>query len=177
MLLLASGLAACGDKDSDASTHGPVEASEIADIVGDHIDQEPSDVEETEREKTPGEEIEEAVGAKLRYGEDGSTGDFVAVMVSDLSADADDEFTCDETSEGYDCAAIEGPGDPVALTWEEVEPEEDPGIVTVALKRGREYVVVIYQGDEITGDPRKQELSIPVDTMVDIARDERLTLG
>lgn len=53
--------------------------------------------------------------------------------------------------------------------------EEGPGSVGVIRQRGSQFVVVEQHGPVITGDPRRQELPVSVDTMLALAADKRIT--
>lgn len=176
VLLLAAGLASCGDEDSGegATSHGPVTSAAIADIVADHVDAEPREVEVGVGEDQRAESV---ASATLLYGEERG-GHTVAVAVFEMADDTSaDAFLCESDDSADGCERIEGPGGPVLLSWQEEEPEEDPGIILVSQLRGTEVVSVYFAGDEITGDPRDQRLPVSVDTMIDIVRDGRLTLG
>ncbi|WP_435745842.1 hypothetical protein [Nocardioides sp. SYSU DS0663] len=65
-------------------------------------------------------------------------------------------------------------GDGVTLTWDELAPQEDPGLVVVIAEMDDHSVVLRYSGAEITGDPRDLDLPVPVETLVDIATDPRV---
>ncbi len=67
-------------------------------------------------------------------------------------------------------------GGRLTLSWAEEEPEEDPGYVDVLMQRGDETVDVLWAGDVITGDPRDQDLFIPVATLEDIAQDPLISM-
>lgn len=113
-----------------------------------------------------------AVGATLRYGSDGEyDGDLLAVVVS---PETDRTFTdCGELADRVDgCASV----DEATLSWEEVEPEEDPGVVLLALPKDGATVVVYQAGADIEGDPRELDLAISVEDMVAVAADPRVDL-
>ena len=67
-------------------------------------------------------------------------------------------------------------GGRLVITWQYVEPEEDPGIVVVSMRRPDEDVIVYYAGDNIEGDPRELDLSIPVEDMTAVVQDQRISL-
>lgn len=62
------------------------------------------------------------------------------------------------------------------LVWDVEEPEEDPGIVELTLVRDDESTGLDIGGPIISQDPRRQHLSIPVDTLVEVVTDPRLRL-
>jgi len=64
-------------------------------------------------------------------------------------------------------------GDGVMLTWAVEAFESDPGLVGVVAELEDRTVLLSYSGPVITGDPRDQDLPVPVDTLVDIATDPR----
>jgi hypothetical protein len=108
------------------------------------------------------------IGITFRYGDD-SDGSSLSVGVSpDV-----DQPVCDKILDG--CVKRTVDGGTVVLKWQEEEPEEDPGYVSVTLHAADREVSVSWLPDEaITGDPRRQRLSIPVAAMEDLVRDTRL---
>ncbi|MFL6105876.1 MAG: hypothetical protein ACJ72L_02860, partial [Marmoricola sp.] len=68
------------------------------------------------------------------------------------------------------CARVNG----LVLVWAKEEPEEDPGVIHLYLEKDGAGVLLSYAGPSITGDPRKQDLPIDVDTLEDIVRDPRV---
>jgi hypothetical protein len=63
----------------------------------------------------------------------------------------------------------------VRVIWSPEIPEEDPGsIAVVAPREGGVYAVAGYSGTAITGDPRKLDLSLPLDDLIALARDARV---
>lgn len=111
----------------------------------------------------------------LRYGgepgDDGS-GDLVEVIVAEKSDHSD---PCDDDGWSDGCAQLDSEdGTDLYLTWQEEEPEEDPGIVYVIAQRDGELTTVMQAGEVITGDPREQDLAVSVDEMVELVQDERL---
>ncbi|MEI2712509.1 MAG: hypothetical protein V9G04_04225 [Nocardioides sp.] len=111
-------------------------------------------------------------GADFRYDARGdSDGDLLRAYVWPR---ADEPYACSEYST---CVELAGPGETqVILGWQELEPEEDPGIVFVTAIHGTEASTAYYAGPSITKDPRKLDLPIPVETLVAIATDPRLRL-
>ena len=84
-----------------------------------------------------------------------------------------DPTTCDDDEPYPYCEPLDGGG---ALTWTLEDPEEDPGYVMVAVRKGEETVVVVFSGPHITGDPRTLGLPVTVDQLTDIASDDRVAL-
>lgn len=75
--------------------------------------------------------------------------------------------SCDD---GF-CADL---GDGITLTWDELAPEADPGLIVIVAELDDHTVVLRYSGPEITGDPRDLDLPVSVETMVDIVTDPRV---
>ena len=112
------------------------------------------------------------VGAEFRYHVDGEyDGDLLAVGV--IRQPVPEGFC-----KGMDrCEREDIEGGELVVAWDEIAPEEDPGVVTVAMLRDDgEAVAVYYAGDDIEGDPRDQYLSIPVADMEAVVRDQRISL-
>lgn len=65
-------------------------------------------------------------------------------------------------------------GTGITLSWDELSPEEDPGLVVITARVGGHTVVLRYSGPEIDGDPRNLDLPVSIDTLVDIATDPRI---
>lgn len=113
------------------------------------------------------------VGAELRFGSDGEyDGDMLVLAVGseldpallDCDSPSNDFLAgCHETEHGL-------------LMWEDEAPEEDPGVVYVAVPKGDASVLVVYAGPAISADPRDLELPISVETLFAIAQDPRVDL-
>lgn len=176
LLLAALLLAACGDEESDGPGESgdgfePVAGDEeitpeaVAAVALEHVDAEPSSSE--------AEGDEQGVGASFRFNATGEyDGDLLGVGVAEL----EEAFDCETDDDFDECEATDVEGGRLVVAWDEVEPEEDPGIVSVWMERDDEMVGVYYAGEEIEGDPRDQDLPIDVDTMIDIVQDGRLSL-
>ena len=98
-------------------------------------------------------------------------------IASVFAPTTDSPLVCGDRSFFDECVDVEHDGVDLVLAWQELEPEEDPGVVYVIDRRGDEDVIAHYSGASITGDPRELDLGISVDEMADIVVDERLTLG
>lgn len=165
--------AACNtnaSRPADGSDGVAITSAAIAAVALDHLPADPSSMKATQTDDT---DRSGALGADLRYGADGeSDGRLVRVLITPHA----DRDPCDGgVAEGCVRLPSEG-GAEIHLVWEKVVPEEDPGFVAVVLQRDKEDVVVLMAGENIEGDPRQQALAIPVDTLVALVRDERLTL-
>lgn len=110
------------------------------------------------------------LGADLRYHGDGEyDGDLLRTWISPLTRD----LACHGARH---CAELVTGPERVILRWDLVAVEEDPGVVVVTAEHDGDYTGVLYAGPDITKDPRRLSLEIPVSTMVAIATDPRLRL-
>jgi hypothetical protein len=167
-------LSGCGEEvepvDRATEHHEPVEGDEpitpraVAAVALDHVPTETS----SRTDASGG----GAVGVEFRYGANGEyDGDMLSVGVTTPPLP---EGLC----KGMDrCEREDVEGGELVVAWDELEPEEDPGVVTVAMTRDDgEVVAVFFSGDNIEGDPRDQDLSIPVAEMEAVVRDQRISL-
>lgn len=168
-LLVVVPLAGCG---ADAESREPaadLTPDGIAAVVADHVERTPTRVEPWDvmtRELGV-----EAPGASLGFGH--ATSLHVAVAPT-----TDSPLVCGTGTFFDECVDLEqDDGHRVVLAWQELEPEEDPGVVYVIDRRDGEDVIARYSGVSITGDPRDLELGISVEEMAGIVTDERLSLG
>lgn len=160
-------LTACGGSGgSDAAVE--LTPDGIASVVADHVDREPTEV--TSWDVMTRELEKEAPGAALRY----RGGDFLGVAVAPTT---DSPLVCGDRSFFDECVDLEHDGVDLVLAWQELEPEEDPGVVYVIDRRDGEDVIAHYSGASIEGDPRELDLGVSVNEMADIVTDGRLTLG
>jgi hypothetical protein len=175
VLLLAA--PACGtgaDSPADPPSGGegdvPITSAAIAAVAVDHLPEGPSSMEAT---YTDNRSARGYLGADFRYGADGeSDGDLVRVT---LQPHQQREVCGNEYDDG--CVELDAPdGSRMFLVWQELEPEEDPGIVYVVLQRHEEDVTVYAGGESIDGDPRELDLRLSVTAMTDLAVDDRLHL-
>jgi hypothetical protein len=159
-------VAGCGTPDAEEAVE--LTPDGFAEVVADHVDRTWSEGETWDvmtRELGV-----ESPGASFRGGD----GDFLAVAVT---PDTDNQFVCTDESFFDECVDLTHDGHELVLAWQELEPEEDPGVVYVIERRDDEAVLARYSGASITGDPRELDLGVTVDQMADIVTDGRLTLG
>jgi hypothetical protein len=172
LLLTAALLAACGDATSPPVTSEgdvPITQRAIAAMALEHA---PDNTTHRQATYTDRRDPKGSLGADLRYRGGGeSDGDLLRVFLSPGPGPKD---LCRNAGDG--CESREVDGGTLALMWVEVEPEEDPGYVSVVMQREDETVSVGWFGDEITGDPRDQDLFIPIKTLEAIAQDPRISL-
>lgn len=112
----------------------------------------------------------DGVGVQVRLGADGEyDGDLVALAV--WKADA--VSTCD----GFDgCEEWKADGGTYRLGWDEVEPEEDPGLYVLEFLADGVLRSGAYAGATIEGDPRDLDLPVDVARMQALLSDDRLDL-
>lgn len=67
-------------------------------------------------------------------------------------------------------------GHDVTIAWQDLEREEDPGVVYVIERREGEDVAVQVTGASITEDPRDLDLGVPLADLVALVTDPRLSL-
>lgn len=173
VLLSAALLAGCGERTGVADGAGdvPITQRAIAAVALEHA---PTGTTSRVARYTDLEDPKGSLGADLRYRGDGeSDGDLLRVFVLP-GRGAKEPCQREEYDDG--CETREVDGGRLTFTWTEEEPEEDPGYVAVVLQRDDERVSVSWYGDVITGDPREQDLFIPVDTLEAIAQDARISL-
>lgn len=168
---LLVGLVACGSQTDDRASTAervPITPRAVAAIALDHL---PGETSSREEMYTDGRDARGTVGADFQYGGTGrDDGDLVRVAL------APGERNLDCVNSHCADLATDVEGADVVLVWEEIVPEEDPGIVTVLLYRDGEKSWVYQAGPTITGDPRRLDLPVTVEDMVEIVEDPRLRL-
>lgn len=86
-----------------------------------------------------------------------------------------DRYRCDRPRADYYDGCREDrldDGSTLRISWEKVEPEEDPGLVTITVLRRDQVVSLTVNGPHITGDPATtDDLPHDLDTFVGIATD------
>ena len=170
MRLLTLALAAllragCGGGGRAAGGDEPVTARALAAVAAEHVG-EPSSGRSGFRYPDREPFVEQA---DLRYGSGGeSDGGLLRVTVvagrelPTCPSSADAGFDgCAETDEGL-------------LLWDLEVPEEDPGQVVVLVAKREAHARVLGGSDTITGDPREQDLEVPVETLFALAADPRV---
>lgn len=169
-------LAACGDVDGhsdDQTTAGsggadgePITPAAVAAIAQEHVDLEP-------RRIAPWDVFTrelgvESPGAWLEYADVS-----LEVVVAPTS---DSPLVCAEPGFFDKCVDDSVNGHEVTIAWQELEPEEDPGVVYVIDRRPGEDVAVGVSGAEITADPRRLDLGVPLADLAALVTDARLSL-
>lgn len=158
LLVSGCGQAPTAEGDAELTSKG------VAAVMLDHLD---DDTSTRKAAYVDGHSPDGLVGADFFYGGTKGATDGILVEVTVARAGAP---KCEEG-----CADL---GQDTRLHWDLVEPEEDPGVVTVTRTHGDELVMVHLSGPTITKDPREMADLVPsVDTMAALARDSRLALS
>jgi hypothetical protein len=164
LAVLAAGTA-CGSNAGQASGRDqvPITSRAIAAVMLDYVS-----AKTTHRQATYVDETSprDYVGADFRYHGDGeSDGDLVRVTLQRAeSLPACGSERCVDLGGG------------AQLSWQLLAPEEDPGIVVLALEREGTLIRALVSGPDITRDPRAMELQPSVATLTDLVGDPRLRL-
>lgn len=173
LLALVVVLAGCGDETVPAEGAGDVPITHRA-IAAMTLEHAPDDT--TRREATWADRSYHGggLGADLRYHATGeSDGGLLRVFVTPERGPKD---PCADAESWKHCESRHVDEGTLTLIWQREEPEEDGGFVEVTLQRADETVSVAWLGDPITRDPRKMDLFVPVDTLEEIAQDERISM-
>lgn len=161
-------LAGCGADEEPREPAADLTPDGIAAVVADHVDRGPRRIEAWD---VMTRELEvEAPGAMLVY----RRGTSLRVAVAPTT---DSPLVCGDESFFDECVDLDHDGHRLVLAWQELEPEEDPGVVYLIDRREGEDVIADYSGVSIVGDPRDLDLGITLEEMAAIVTDRRLTLG
>lgn len=160
-------LAGCGRSAEPVPGDEPITPEAIAAIARRHVQLEPERI--AEWDVFTRELGEESPGVQLEYADLS-----LAIVVAPTS---DSPLVC-VGHEFFDiCASGDIEGHDVTVAWQELEPEEDPGVVYVIDRREGEDVAVRLTGPAITGDPRFMDLGVPLEDLAALATDPRLSLA
>ncbi|MBM7519405.1 hypothetical protein [Nocardioides nitrophenolicus] len=129
------------------------------------------DLRVTSFEVNPSYDTPDPLGVEIRFRPPGEEGDSHYLHVG-----VRPEGQAEECREYYECADWEDHGGRFHLSWQEEQPEEDPGILTLTFRVAGEERSVTYAGEQLTGDPREQELPLSVEgDLVRLLTDDRLS--
>ncbi|WGY03563.1 hypothetical protein QI633_07295 [Nocardioides sp. QY071] len=147
----------------------PATKRAIAAVAVDVLDLHP-----TSFNVNPSYDVPDPLGVEIRFRPPGEKGDSHYLHVG---VDAAGTRDLEECSEYYDCAEWDGHGGRFHLSWQEEEPEEDPGILTLTFRTAAgEERSVTYAGEQLTGDPREQDLPLSVEgDLVRLLTDDRFS--
>ncbi|MFC7726519.1 hypothetical protein ACFQW6_15525 [Nocardioides sp. GCM10028917] len=160
-------LAGCGADDGQVPGDEPITPAAIAAIVQEHVDLEPRRI--AESMVLAPELGERSTAAWLEYGDDVS----LTVVVAPTS---NGPLVCAEPSFFDECVDDSIDGHEVTIAWQQLEPEEDPGVVYVIDRREGEDALVKVSGASITDDPRDLDLGVPLADLAALVVDPRLSL-
>ena len=159
-------LAGCGGGDEPGAGDETITPAAIAAITQEHVDLEPRRISEWDvftRERGV-----ESPGARLEYADV-----TLAVVVAPTT---DSPLVCAVPTFFDECVDESVDGHDVTIAWQDLEPEEDPGVVYVIDRREGEDVAVQVTGASITDDPRDLDLEVPLADLAALATDHRLSI-
>ena len=159
-------LVGCGENAEQVAGDVPITPAAIAAITQEHVDLTPVDIARWDVFTRELDRVSPA--ANLDYA-DVSLAVVVAPTTDSPLVCADDSFfdeCVDDTVDGHD----------VTIAWQELEPEEDPGVVYVIDRREGEDVAVQVIGVSVTDDPRNLDLGVPLEDLAALVTDPRLSL-
>ena len=159
-------LAGCGGSDDPGVGDEPITPAAIAAVAQEHLDLEPSRI--SEWDVFTRELGVHSPGVQLEYADVS-----LAVVVAPPS---DSPLVCAVPTFFDECVDESIDGHDVTIAWQELEPEEDPGVVYVIERREGEDVAVQVTGASITEDPRDLDLGVPLADLVALVTDPRLSL-
>ena len=159
-------LAGCGAGDDEAPGGEPITPEAIAAIVHEHVDLEPRRI--AESEVLAGELGDQSTGVWLEYADVSLTVGVAPTSTSPL--------VCATAAFFDECETDSVDGHEVTIAWQELEPEEDPGVVFVIDRREEEDVLVKVSGASVTDDPRDLDLGVPLAELAALVADPRLSL-
>ena len=158
-------LAGCG-ADDEVLGDEPITPAAIAAVVHEHVDLEPRRI--AESEVLAPELGDQSMGAWLEYPDVSLTVGVAPTSTSPL--------VCDTAAFFDECVADSVDGHEVTIAWQQLEPEEDPGVVYVIDRREEEDVLVSVSGASVTDDPRDLDLGVPLADLAALVDDARLSL-
>ena len=158
--------AGCGGGDDSVAGDEPITPAAIAAIAQAHVDLKP-------RRITPWDVFTrelgvESPGAWLQYAD-------VSLHVV-VAPTSDSPLVCAVPTFFDECLDESVDGHDVTIAWQELEPEEDPGVVYVIDRREGEDVAVGVSGASVTEDPRNLDLGVPLADLAALVTDPRLSL-
>lgn len=159
-------LAGCGGSEEPIPGDEPITPEAIAAIARRHVQLEPERM--AEWGVFTRELGEESPGAQLEYADLS-----LAVVVAPTT---DSPLVCADLTFFDTCSSGDVDGHDVTVAWQELEPEEDPGVVYVIDRRDGEDIAVQLTGPSITEDPRFMDLGVPLGDLAALATDPRLSL-
>jgi len=143
----------------------PATSAALMAVALEHVDPEPDHFEALQLpEQEPG-----TLGGDARFDAgEGEDGNLLRVM----AVPGQSEERCEVST----CDTVETDRGTVTIGWQELQPEEDPGIVFAVLQLEDQYLLAHQGGPGIMRDPRELDLPISVEDMVAIVSDPRFGL-
>lgn len=172
VLAVVAGIVALGrwisGPDEPDDTPVPATKKAIAAVAVEVLDLHP-----TSFNVNPYYDVPDPLGVEIRFRPPGDGGDSHYLHVG-VGPARDADAGCGDS---YDCADWDGHGGHFHLAWQEEQPEEDPGILTLTFRTAAgEERSVTYAGTLIEGDPRDQELPLSVEgDLVRLLTDDRFS--
>ena len=166
MVMVCVLLAGCGAGDTEVPGDEPITPSAIAAIVQEHVHGEPRRI--AESEVLARELGDQSTGVWLEYADVSLTVGVAPTSTSPL--------VCATAAFFDECVTDSVDGHEVTIAWQELEPEEDPGVVFVIDRRQEEDVLVKVSGASVTDDPRDLDLGVPLADLAALVADPRLSL-
>ena len=166
VVALCASLAACSNADEAFVGDESITPAAIVAITQEHVDLQPKQI--AQWDVFTRELGEESPGAQFEYADVS-----LAVVVAPTS---DSPLVCADATLFDECVDVSLDGHDVTLAWQELEPEEDPGVVYVIDRRDGEDVAVRVSGASITDDPRTLDLGLPLEGLAALVTDLRLSL-
>ena len=159
-------LVGCGSDAVPVAGDEPITPEVIAAITQEHVDLEPRRI---AANAVFAENLGvEAPAAWLEYPD-------VSLTVT-VAPTSDSPLVCAVPTLFDHCVEDSVDGHDVTVAWQELEPEEDPGVVYVIDRRAGEDIAVKVSGASITDDPRTLDLGVPLSDLAALATDQRLSL-
>ncbi len=159
-------LAGCGAGDDEVPGDEQITPAAIAAIVQEHVDLEPRRI--AESEVLARELGDQSTAAWLEYAD-------VSLTVG-VAPTSSSPLVCATATFFDECVADSVDGHEVTIAWQQLEPEEDPGVVYVIDRRKEEDVLVKVSGASVTDDPRDLDLGVPLADLAALVADPRLSL-
>ncbi|MFY0406088.1 hypothetical protein [Solicola sp. PLA-1-18] len=161
-------LAGCGGTSPDTAV--PATGRALTAAVIDDIGNEPTAAGTSKETDDLG---RDAVTADVRFGR-GARPYTISVLVA--PEDQAPQDACGTAPDGCDRISLPG-GDPATLAWNELDPDKDPGSVTITTVRDGSVVVVRYRGTALRRDPRSRgAMPVRFEPLADLAADPTIAV-
>ncbi|MEI2713959.1 MAG: hypothetical protein V9G04_11905 [Nocardioides sp.] len=160
-VLTAALLTACGAGQENPADNGSVEATpaSLVWVMSQLLDAEPLDVDVSQDADSIRGSMSPTTTSTLRIG------------LRRLDKSSPLPASCSDLEAPQQCAEVDG----AIVTWDLEEPEEDPGLIDIALPKGDSVAYLSYNGEPITRNPVEM-LTLPysVKRLVAVLKDPRI---